>query len=158
MPDFPGAMWIPPVLGTVIFVYGGQPFLTGGWAELRVAQTGDDAADRAWPSASRSSPPGSPRSGIGGFDLDFWWELALLIVIMLLGHWLEMRALGSASGALDALAALLPDTAEKITGDGDRRGAAVASWRAATWCWSVPGAGARRRHRHRRRAPSSTNR
>ncbi len=55
---------------------------------------------------------------VGGFDLDFWWELALLIVIMLLGHWLEMRALGSASGALEALAAMLPDTAEKVTDDG----------------------------------------
>ena len=51
---------------------------------------------------------------IGGFDLDFWWELALLIVIMLLGHWLEMRALGAASSALDALAALLPDEAERV--------------------------------------------
>ena len=56
--------------------------------------------------------------GIGGFDLDFWWELALLVDIMLLGHWLEMRALGSARGALDALAALLPDEAERITGSG----------------------------------------
>jgi Cu2+-exporting ATPase len=56
--------------------------------------------------------------GIGGFDLDFWWELALLVAIMLLGHWLEMRALGSAQGALDALAALLPDEAERITGAG----------------------------------------
>jgi P-type Cu2+ transporter len=55
--------------------------------------------------------------GIGGFDLDFWWELALLIVIMLLGHWMEMRALGSAQGALDALAALLPDEADKVNGD-----------------------------------------
>ncbi|MDQ0620154.1 Cu2+-exporting ATPase [Arthrobacter globiformis] len=53
--------------------------------------------------------------GIGGFDLDFWWELALLVAIMLLGHWIEMRALGSAQGALDALAALLPDEAERIT-------------------------------------------
>ena len=55
--------------------------------------------------------------GIGGFELDFWWELALLVVIMLLGHWMEMRALGSASSALDALAALLPDKAEKVDGD-----------------------------------------
>jgi P-type Cu2+ transporter len=54
----------------------------------------------------------------GAFDLEFWWELALLIVIMLLGHWLEMRALGQASGALDALAALLPDEADRVTGDG----------------------------------------
>ena len=56
--------------------------------------------------------------GIGGFDLDFWWELALLVDIMLLGHWIEMRALGSAQGALDALAALLPDEAERITDAG----------------------------------------
>ena len=56
--------------------------------------------------------------GIGGFDLDFWWELALLVAIMLLGHWIEMRALGSAQGALDALAALLPDEAERITDAG----------------------------------------
>jgi Cu2+-exporting ATPase len=56
--------------------------------------------------------------GIGGFDLDFWWELALLVPIMLLGHWIEMRALGSAQGALDALAALLPDEAERVTAAG----------------------------------------
>ncbi|MDQ1649948.1 MAG: P-type Cu2+ transporter, partial [Frankiaceae bacterium] len=56
--------------------------------------------------------------GIGSLDLDFWWELALLVVIMLLGHWLEMRALGQASNALDALAALLPDDAERVTPDG----------------------------------------
>ena len=54
--------------------------------------------------------------GVG--DLDFWWELAALIVVMLLGHWLEMRAIGQASGALDALAALLPDDAERVTSDG----------------------------------------
>ena len=117
MPDFPGAMWIPPVLGTVIFVYGGMPFLTGGWAELRSRRPGmmlliamaiSVAFLASWVTTL----------GLGGFNLDFWWELALLIVIMLLGHWLEMRALGSASGALDALAAMLPDTAEKITETG----------------------------------------
>src|SRR4029453_16107197 len=54
------------------------------------------------------------------FDLEFWWELSLLIVIMLLGHWLEMRALGQASSALDALAALLPDEADLVTGEGTR--------------------------------------
>ncbi|MCV7154394.1 heavy metal translocating P-type ATPase [Mycolicibacterium pyrenivorans] len=117
MPDFPGAMWIPPILGTVIFLYGGMPFLTGGWAELKSRRPGmmlligmaiSVAFVASWVTTL----------GIGGFNLDFWWELALLIVIMLLGHWLEMRALGSASGALDALAAMLPDSAEKITDDG----------------------------------------
>ena len=56
--------------------------------------------------------------GIGNLDLDFWWELALLVVIMLLGHWLEMKAIGQAQGALAALAELLPDVAERVTDDG----------------------------------------
>jgi Cu2+-exporting ATPase len=116
-PDFPGSGLIAPVLGTVIFVYGGQPFLTGGWSELKSRQPGmmllismaiTVAFVASWVTTLQ----------LGGFNLDFWWELALLIVIMLLGHWLEMRALGAASGALDALAALLPDTAEKVTDDG----------------------------------------
>ena len=95
---------------------------------------------------------------IGGFDLDFWWELALLIVIMLLGHWLEMRALGPASGALDALAALLPDTAEKVTDDGvvevprRRAGGRVTS------SWSGPVAGSPPTGRWSTGRPRSTSR
>ncbi|MFC9763417.1 copper-translocating P-type ATPase [Rhodococcus jostii] len=117
VPDFPGASWIPPVVGTAIFFYGGAPFLTGAWSELKSRRPGmmlligmaiTVAFLASWVTTLQ----------IGGFNLDFWWELALLIVIMLLGHWLEMRALGSASGALDALAALLPDTADRVTDDG----------------------------------------
>ena len=113
-PGFPGAAWIPPVLGTVIFLYGGMPFLRGGLHELRARQPGmmlliGMAISVAFAASWVTS------LGIGGFDLDFWWELALLVAIMLLGHWIEMRALGSAQGALDALAALLPDEAERIT-------------------------------------------
>lgn len=112
--EFPGSMWIPPVLGTVIFVYGGQPFLKGGLNELKSRKPGmmlliSMAISVAFIASWVTS------LGIGGFDLDFWWELALLVAIMLLGHWIEMRALGSAQGALDALAALLPDEAERIT-------------------------------------------
>ncbi|WP_024368574.1 HAD-IC family P-type ATPase, partial [Arthrobacter sp. TB 26] len=116
-PVFPGSGWIPPVLGTVIFFYGGQPFLKGGLNELKSRKPGmmlliamaiTVAFTASWVTTL----------GIGGFDLDFWWELALLVDIMLLGHWIEMRALGSAQGALDALAALLPDEAERITGSG----------------------------------------
>jgi Cu2+-exporting ATPase len=59
-------------------------------------------------------------SSLGAFDVDVWWELALLIAIMLLGHWMEMRAIGQASGALEALAALLPDEAEIVTDGGTR--------------------------------------
>ena len=54
-------------------------------------------------------------SAFGWLDLEFWWELALLVDVMLLGHWMEMRALGQASSALEALASLLPDTAERVT-------------------------------------------
>ncbi|MEO5992016.1 MAG: copper-translocating P-type ATPase, partial [Arthrobacter sp.] len=116
-PVFPGSAWIPPALGTVIFFYGGQPFLKGGLEELKsrkpammllIAMAISVAFIASWITSL----------GIGGFDLDFWWELALLVAIMLLGHWIEMRALGSARGALDALAALLPDEADRITAEG----------------------------------------
>ncbi|MGY2747755.1 heavy metal translocating P-type ATPase [Arthrobacter sp. UYCu723] len=116
-PVFPGSTWIPAVLGTVIFVYGGQPFLKGGLQELKTRSPGmmlliamaiTVAFAASWVTSL----------GLGGFDLDFWWELALLVAIMLLGHWIEMRALGSAQGALDALAALLPDEADRITDAG----------------------------------------
>ena len=113
----PGTAWISPVLGTVVFFYGGWPFLTGAWSELRARQPGMMllialAITVAFVASAATS------LDIGGVDLDFWWELALLVVIMLLGHWLEMRALGQASSALDALAALLPDRAERIEADG----------------------------------------
>jgi len=117
IPQFPGSAWIPPVLGSVIFFYGGFPFLKGGWTELRSRQPGmmlliSMAITVAFVASWITT------LGIGSFNLDFWWELALLVVIMLLGHWIEMRALGSARGALDALAALLPDEAERITDNG----------------------------------------
>src|SRR5699024_12568033 len=114
-----GSTWVAPVLGTVIFLYGGSPFLQGGVSEIRSRQPGmmlliaiaiTVAFVASWVTTL----------GIGGFDLDFWWELALLVGIMLLGHWVEMRALGSASSALDALAELLPDEAEKVEGDTTR--------------------------------------
>jgi Cu2+-exporting ATPase len=116
--DLPGGTgWVSPVLGTVVFGYGGWPFLTGARAELSARRPGMMllialAITVAFGASAATS------LGIGGVDLDFWWELALLVVIMLLGHWLEMRALGQASSALDALAALLPDAAERIGPDG----------------------------------------
>ena len=117
VPRFPGSAWIPPLLGTVIFFYGGQPFLKGGWQEIKSRQPAmmlliSMAITVAFIASWVTS------LGIGGFDLDFWWELALLVAIMLLGHWIEMRALGSARGALDALAALLPDEAERVIDGG----------------------------------------
>jgi P-type Cu2+ transporter len=114
-PAFPGSAWVAPVLGTVVFLYGGRPFLQGGLAEARARQPGMMLLISL---AILVGFGASAASALGLFDLEFWWELALLIVIMLLGHWLEMRALGQASSALDALAALLPDAAERVAGDG----------------------------------------
>src|SRR5512132_4164037 len=114
-PQFPGSEWVAPVLGTVVFLYGGRPFLEGGLAEARARQPGMMLLISL---AILVAFGASLATVFGAFDLEFWWELALLIVIMLLGHWLEMRALGQASSALDALAALLPDEADLVTPEG----------------------------------------
>jgi Cu2+-exporting ATPase len=116
-PQFPGSRWVAPVLGTAVFVYGGRPFLEGGLAELRSRQPGMMLLISL---AILVAFGASVATVFGALDLEFWWELSLLIVIMLLGHWLEMRALGQASSALDALAALLPDEADLVTGEGTR--------------------------------------
>jgi Cu2+-exporting ATPase len=115
-PSFPGSGRVAAVLGTVVFVYGGLPFLRGGLMELRDRQPGMMLLISLAIAVAFVS---SVASELGLLDLDFWWELALLIDVMLLGHWQEMKALGQASSALDALATLLPDEAEVIA-DGRR--------------------------------------
>jgi Cu2+-exporting ATPase len=114
-PAFPGSGLIEPVLGTAIFVYGGSPFLTGAVAEARSRQPGMMLLIGM---AITVAFVASMATALGWFTVEVWWELALLIVIMLLGHWQEMRAIGQASGALAALAELLPDEAERITDAG----------------------------------------
>jgi Cu2+-exporting ATPase len=114
-PSFPGSTWISPVLGTVIFVYGGWPFLTGALSEARSRQPGMMLLIGL---AITVAFAASLATEFGAFGLDFWWELAALIAIMLLGHWQEMKAIGQASNALAALAELLPDEAERITDRG----------------------------------------
>lgn len=114
-PHFPGSTWVSPVLGTVIFVYGGWPFLTGAVTEARSRQPGMMLLIGL---AIAVAFVASLATEFGAFDLDFWWELAALIAIMLLGHWQEMKAIGQASNALAALAELLPDDAERVTDQG----------------------------------------
>jgi len=114
-PDFPGSDLVAPVLGTVIFIYGGAPFLKGAVEEVRNRQSGMMLLIGMAITVAFSA---SLATTLGWFDLEFWWELAALITIMLLGHWMEMRAIGQAQGALAALAELLPDEAERITGSG----------------------------------------
>ncbi len=117
VPDFPGARWVSPVLGTVMYFWGGRPFLTGAISEIRSRTPGMMLLIGLAITVAFISSWGASL-GVLDHQLDFWWELALLIVIMLLGHWIEMRSLAQTSSALDSLAALLPDEAERVEGDG----------------------------------------
>ncbi|KQO97856.1 heavy metal translocating P-type ATPase [Leifsonia sp. Leaf264] len=117
LPDASVVAWISPVLGTVMFFWGGWPFLSGGVSELKSRQPGMMLLIALAISVAFIASLGASL-GLLDQQLDFWWELALLIVIMLLGHWIEMRSIAQASSALDALAALLPDEAERVTDAG----------------------------------------
>jgi len=114
-PGLPGADWISPVLGTVIYVYGGAPFLKGAVSEIRDRQPGMMLLIGM---AITVAYGASAATTFGWFDLEFWWELGGLITVMLLGHWMEMRAIGRARSALAALAELLPDEAERVVDGG----------------------------------------
>ncbi|WP_426326057.1 heavy metal translocating P-type ATPase [Microbacterium sp. E-13] len=117
LPDAPLVRWVPPVLGTVMYFWGGWPFLTGAVSELRARTPGMMLLIGLAITVAFFASWGATL-GLLHHELEFWWELALLIVIMLLGHWIEMRALAQTTSALDSLAALLPDEAERVDGDG----------------------------------------
>src|SRR4051812_28647125 len=113
-PSFPGSGWIPPVFGTAVFLYGGTPFIKGGISELRDHSPGmmtlitlAIAVAFVFSAAVTLGFPGMP----------LWEELATLVTIMLLGHWIEMRSINQAQGALKELAKLLPNVATRVTGD-----------------------------------------
>jgi P-type Cu2+ transporter len=108
--------WVGPVLGSVVFVWAGWPFLEGGWGELKARTPGMMLLIGM---AITVAYAASMATSLGWFDLDFWWELSLLVTIMLLGHWQEMKALGQAQDALAALAALLPDEADRVAATGE---------------------------------------
>lgn len=115
VPMIPGIEYVPAILGTVIFLYGGMVFLRGARGELADRKPGMmTLISLAIVVAFVTSWAGT----LGLFEVEIWWELATLITIMLLGHWLEMRSIAQARGALDALAELLPDTAERVTDTG----------------------------------------
>jgi len=115
-PEFPGSELIPPVLGTAVFLIGGRVFLVGARDELAMRQPGMMTLISL---AIVVAFGASLAATLGAFEVEVWWELATLITIMSLGHWLEMRAIAQARGALDALAALLPDTAERLDAAGE---------------------------------------
>ncbi|MGP3731890.1 heavy metal translocating P-type ATPase [Streptomyces sp. GDS52] len=116
LPQADWVTWISPLLGTVMYLWGGRPFLTGAVSETRSRRPGMMLLISLAITVAFVASWGASLS-ILGHHLDFWWELALLVVIMLLGHWIEMRSLAQTTSALDSLAALLPDEAERLDGD-----------------------------------------
>lgn len=114
MPAFPGSEWMPALLGTIIFFYGGLVFLKGAKNELADKQPGMMTLISLAITVAFGYSLAVSLKLVDG--MDFWWELATLIVIMLLGHWLEMASVMNAQGALHELAKLLPDEAELVDG------------------------------------------
>jgi P-type Cu2+ transporter len=114
-PSVPGARWIPAVFGTAVFVYGGTPFLKGAAREIRDRLPGMMTLIALAISVAFAF---SAVVVLGFPGMPLWEELATLVTIMLLGHWLEMRSISQAQGALGELAKLLPSTATRISGEG----------------------------------------
>ncbi len=106
--------WFGPVLGSIVFWWGGWPFLAGGVTEVRDRQPGMMLLITMAISVAYLA---SMATSLDWLELEFWWELAALVTIMLLGHWQEMKAIGQAQNALVALAALLPDEADLVDGE-----------------------------------------
>lgn len=118
-PAVPGARWIPAIFGTLVFLYGGRAFLQGAWRELRARLPGMMTLISL---AITVAFVFSWVVQLGLIRADaLWWELATLVTIMLLGHWIEMQSIQRAEGALQELAKLLPDTATRITSAGEER-------------------------------------
>ncbi len=115
-PVFAGSAYIPAIFGIAVFVYGGRVFLQGAWDELRARLPGMMTLISL---AITVAFLYSLAVLVGFHGHALWWELATLVTIMLLGHWIEMRSIFQAQGALKELARLLPDTALRLT-DGDR--------------------------------------
>ena len=108
---FPDPIWWRLSWGTIVFLYGGWPFLHGAYLEIRHWLPGMMLLIGM---AITVAYVASLATTLGWFDLEFWWELAALITVMLLGHWMEMRAIGQTRSALAVLADLLPDEAERM--------------------------------------------
>ncbi|MHB1323805.1 MAG: HAD-IC family P-type ATPase, partial [Coriobacteriia bacterium] len=123
-PTFPGSEYVPALLGTIVFAYGGQPFLKGAVSELRDRLPGMmTLISLAIAVAFGFSI--AVTLGLPGADL--WWELATLVTIMLLGHWIEMRSIAQAQGALKELARLLPDRTLRLLPSGEAEEVAVSA-------------------------------
>ncbi|EGQ2792807.1 copper-translocating P-type ATPase [Staphylococcus pseudintermedius] len=116
---FPGSDWMVLIIATILFIYGGQPFLVGAKGEIASKKPGMMTLVTLGISVayiySLYAFYLNHFSDATGHTMDFFWELATLILIMLLGHWVEMNAVGSAGDALKKMAELLPDKVIKVT-------------------------------------------
>src|ERR1051326_5942466 len=113
-PMFPGAMWIPPIFGTAVFLYGGRVFIQGAISEVKDRVPGMMTLIAL---AITVAFVFSVVVTVGFPGMPLWEELSTLVTIMLLGHWIEMRSISQAQGALQELARLLPNSATRIVGD-----------------------------------------
>src|SRR5688572_5522947 len=123
-PAFPRSHWIPAVFGTAVFVYGGTPFLQGAIRELRDRLPGMMTLIAL---AITVAFVYSAAVALGYPGAALWEELATLVTIMLLGHWIEMRSISQAQGALKELAKLIPPTAVRIDEAGHEESVPVAN-------------------------------
>lgn len=121
---FPGSEWVVLILSTILFFYGGKPFLSGGKDEIAEKKPGMMTLVALGISVayiySLYAFYMNNFSSATGHTMDFFWELATLILIMLLGHWIEMNAVGNAGDALKKMAELLPNSAIKVMNNGQR--------------------------------------
>lgn len=121
---FPGSEWVVLILSTILFFYGGKPFLSGGKDEIATKKPGMMTLVALGISVayiySLYAFYMNNFSSATGHTMDFFWELATLILIMLLGHWIEMNAVGNAGDALKKMAELLPNSAIKVMNNGQR--------------------------------------
>lgn len=113
--DFPGRDWVSVVLGSIIYFYGGWPFLSGLWSELRRRQPGMMTLIGVAITVAFFYSTAVIFRLVAG--MDFYWELATLIVIMLLGHWIEMKSVAGASKALELMVKMLPAEAHMYMGE-----------------------------------------
>ena len=137
MPEFAGSQWLTPLFSIIVFLYGGVPFIQMAIPEIRNRQPGMMTLISLAISVSFIYSLAATFVNLGE---GFFWELVTLIDVMLLGHWIEMRSVRQASGALDTLAKLMPDTAEHIMPDGNIHTMPVSSLKAGDLVLVRPGA------------------
>jgi Cu2+-exporting ATPase len=137
-PVFPGSVWLAPILASAVYWYGGWVFLSGAVAEIRALRPGMMTLVSLAISTAYFYSLAVTFGLLAG--MPFYWELATLVTIMLLGHWMEMRAIGSAQSALNALAKLLPDLAERLVPDGSTSRVPVSELREGDLVLVRPGA------------------